>query len=113
MAVTRVNTQAADGALTLTSGLSGGDGTGPSFANDGKTYVQVGNIGVGAVTVNFKRSGKLEGTAVDTPRVETVAAGLTGIFGPFSQRLYNDADGLIEVFYTVANETDARFAAFT
>ena len=93
LSVLEVSRAGVSGALTAAAG--GGD----SFANDGRTYLDVNNGSGGSITVTFVTQQTIDGLAVADLAV-AVGAGARSKVGPFPPSIYNDANGRVQVTYS-------------
>lgn len=80
---------------TFTAANAGGD----SFANDGKTWLEVNNGGGASITVTIAVPYTVDGSAVTPPTV-TIPAGQRRLIGKFDTTIYNDANGRVAVSYS-------------
>lgn len=93
LTVNEISRAGVSGALTAAAG--GGD----SFANDGRTYLDVNNGSGGSITVTFVTQQTIDGLAVADLAV-AVGAGVRTKVGPFPPSIYNDANGRVQVTYS-------------
>ena len=93
LSVLEVSRAGVSGALTAAAG--GGD----SFANDGRTYLDINNGSGGSITVTFVTQQTVDGLAVADLAV-AVGAGVRTKVGPFPPGIYNDANGRVQVTYS-------------
>lgn len=83
-------------------------GGGDQFANptDERTYLEVANGGGGSITVTITAQntsfpgGPNVGTLTASNAGGAVVNGTTRVFGPFPARIYNDANGNVQVTYS-------------
>ena len=83
--------------------VDGNDGTPYYFPNDGMTLLAFG-AAVGC-TITFTGYADEYGRAA-TSFTFIVAAGDTGLVGPFDPHLWNDSDGRVKFIISAANATD-------
>lgn len=93
LTVNEISRAGVSGALTAAAG--GGD----SFANDGRTYLDINNGSGGSITVTFVTQQTIDGLAVADLAV-AVGAGVRTKVGPFPPSIYNDANGRVQVTYS-------------
>ena len=99
MAALTVRTLDRTGALgTLTDLAEAAAALGDYFDNDGSVILAVLNGSGGAVNVSvaFGAKALVDGTA-PAPRVLTVAAGKTALFGAWAPLDWNDANGRVQL----------------
>jgi hypothetical protein len=84
-AVTAV--QASRAGTTLPAATAGDAVNGNSIANDGRTVLIVKNTGASSRTITFQTNVKVDGLTAPV-RSETIPAGETQVFGPFSPNDY-------------------------
>ena len=101
MATLTVQAAAETGGHTFSSAASGGD----VFANDGRTLLVVNNASGGSLTVTVaaqNTSPTIDGYGPLTKGDGggAVAAGATGVFGPFPTVPFNNASGQAVVTYS-------------
>lgn len=75
--------------LTLAAAAGGGD----TFTNNGRTFFVVTNGGGSSITVTFD-STRASDYGTDVDPAETVAAGVTRMFGPFHTARYGTSVGV-------------------
>lgn len=93
LTVNEISRAGVSGALTAAAG--GGD----SFANDGRTYLDINNGSGGSITVTFVTQQTVDGLAVADLAV-AVGAGVRTKVGPFPPGIYNDVNGRVQVTYS-------------
>lgn len=84
-AVTAV--QASRAGTTLPAATAGDAVNGNSITNDGRTVLIVKNTGASSRTITFQTNVKVDGLTAPI-RSETIPAGETQVFGPFSPNDY-------------------------
>lgn len=91
-------------------------GTGNSFSNDGRTYVEVHNNGTDTATATFTKSGKAFGESLAAASGVALTADQRKVLGPFDPRVYNVVgganDGDVLITYSGAGSADIDVAAF-
>jgi len=83
----------------LTRSLTAAAGGGDTFANDGRTFLEVANRSGGSITVTIVTTANVDGNAVADTSV-AVGAGVTMLIGPFPPATYNDANGIVSLTYS-------------
>lgn len=79
-----------------------------SFTNDGSTLLVVKNgSGSGVtVTISATESGPFDDSSVD--ETATVAAGETGVIGPFGPARFNNSSGQVDVSYSSTTSIESK-----
>jgi hypothetical protein len=93
-----------------TAGVAGGDGTGLSFSNDGRTALQLENSGAGTPSVVIKTAGTAGGLAIADVTI-TMVANQDQEYGAMDPDIFNTSSGLVEMYFTGGNETDVLVRA--
>ena len=89
----------------LGSAAAGGD----AFINDGATFIEVDNAGVGSINVTIVTQKTIDAQAV-ADRVVAVPNGERRFIGPFQQQFYNDGDDKVQITYSAV--TSVTVGAF-
>lgn len=96
MALLTVQTIARAGVAPTLNAVSASD----TFANDGRTYIDVNNGGATSLTVTIVTPATVDGLAIDD-RTVTIAAGQRRVIGPFPKATYNHpTTGLVTVNFS-------------
>lgn len=109
-----VQTLSTDG---VTPAATAGTADGHFFSNPassaryGNRLVRVTNGGVAGRDITFQTGGQVEGEEIEEKTI-TIPAGATRLFGPFSPRVYNQADGTLNVDYHAGNESDLSIEVY-
>jgi hypothetical protein len=82
-------TQASRAGTVLPAATAGDVTNGNSVTNDGRVVLIVKNTGASSRTITFQTARTVDGLTAPT-RVETIPAGETQVFGPFSPNDYGD-----------------------
>lgn len=109
MAALTVQTIALAGAKKAT--LVAATATGDTFVNDGKTYLEVANGGVGAITVTITGQRNLP-LGTSSTKTVSVTNGTTKRIGPFPVGNYNREEDE-SVVVTYSGVTTVTVGAFT
>lgn len=72
---------------------------GDQFLNDGKTFLYFKNTNAATRTVTIATGGSIGGLAIADVAI-TVAQNEEKVIGPFDPRLFNDANGYIQLTYS-------------
>lgn len=94
----------------LTPALTAANVAGHSFVNNEKTFLEVVNGAGAPITVTITTAATANGIAIADPTV-SVAAGATGLIGPFSSFPFEAADRTINVDFS--SVTTITCGAFT
>jgi hypothetical protein len=121
MAYTQINVQrpGAGGAeLTTSAGVAGGAGTGYKMSNDGHSFLDIKNTGVGTPNVVILPGGTCNGVDLSAAALQTIAltSGQDKIAGPWGKDTYDQQGstdpGMVYIYFTGGDETDVTIAAF-
>lgn len=94
----------------LTPALAAANADGSSFANDGRTYLQVKNGSGAPITVTVQTPGTVDGLAVADLTVTVPATTGDKKIGPFPVGVYNQAGDVVYVdFSAVTTVTVGAF----
>jgi hypothetical protein len=95
--------------ITASPAVAGTAGTPFYFPNDGQTFIAfLGGAAAGDVMTFVSKVDKFGRDAAI--KTFTVAAGKTGLVGPFDPGLWNNADGKVEFTLGVGKATDYYLA---
>lgn len=92
-----------------------GSDQGQSFRNNGKTFLEVENVGAAQRTLTIVTTSTVLGLDVSDLTVD-IAAGAMARIGPFPQSDFNNAGvdaSLVYINFPAGNEADLHVAAYT
>ena len=97
-----------------TAGVAGDAGTGISFSNTGNETVIMHNSGAATPTFVILASGVFKGAPLDESNDITQAcvASADYYIGRLDPDIYNNASGLVLIYFSGGNETDLKITAW-
>lgn len=95
-----------------TAGVAGGQGTGLSFPNNGRTVLLLENTAANTPVVNIETSGTTGGLAIADVAI-TMVANQDQVVGPFQKSIFDNSSGSVQINFTGSNETDVQILAIS